>query len=193
MGAFKLTLPFGERTVIESSVSNLLEAGIDDVVVVLSHRAEEVRSALSHLHSVRFAVNPEAESEMGASIGYGVRALRETAEAILIALADHPAVPSDVIARLHDARSETGARIVVPVWQGRGGHPVLIDAIFRERLVNLDPSRGLRALFDEHLDEVFRLEVDAPYVARDMDTWDDYLSLHREVFGRPPREADAKR
>ena len=36
------------------------------------------------------------------------------------------------------------------------------------------------------LDEVLRLPIESPYVARDLDTWDDYRKLHKEVFGQDP-------
>ena len=71
MGAFKPLLPFGDRTVIEACVGNLLEGGVGEVVVVVGHRAAKVRERLAHL-PVRFALNDEAESEMGASIARGV-------------------------------------------------------------------------------------------------------------------------
>ena len=73
-----------------------------------------------------------------------------------------------------------------PTWQNRGGHPVLVDLGFRDELLSLDQTGGLRSLFQSHFDEVQRLAVDSPFVARDMDTWDDYLALHEEAFGYPP-------
>jgi hypothetical protein len=45
---------------------------------------------------------------------------------------------------------------------------------------------GLRTLLKTHASEVKRLTVDSPFVARDMDTWDDYLALYEEAFGYPP-------
>jgi len=50
-------------------------------------------------------------------------------------------------------------------------------------ILRLDPERGLREFFEEHRLEVKRLPVSSPFVARDMDTWEDYRRLHEEVFG----------
>ena len=61
-----------------------------------------------------------------------------------------------------------------------------MDLSFREQLLNLDPRKGLRALFDAHRDQAQRLPVDSPFVARDIDTWDDYRALYREVIGSDP-------
>jgi molybdenum cofactor cytidylyltransferase len=90
---------------------------------------------------------------------------------------------------LIEERERTGARLIVPEYRGRGGHPVLLDGGFREELLMLDQERGLRALFDAHRGEVLRVPVSSPFVARDMDTWDDYRALYLEVFGvQPPVE-----
>jgi molybdenum cofactor cytidylyltransferase len=184
MGAFKPLLPFGKQTVIESCIAYLREGGVDTIVVVLGHRAEEIRERVSHL-DVICVINPDPESEMNASVAVGVRGLPATAKATLIALADHPAVPSDIVSTLIGAW-QNGASLVSPSWQNRGGHPVLVDLRYRAELENLDPNRGLRALFDAHQDELKRVPVESPYVARDMDTWDDYSALYQEVFGEPP-------
>ena len=186
MGAFKPLLPFGGSTVAESCVAALREAGAGEVVVVLGHRGEEVRAALAGVPGVRFAVNEAEGSEMGVSVARGVEALPPETRAALVALVDHPAVPSDEIRRLIAARRRTGARLVVPVWEGRGGHPVLVDLAYREELLGLVPARGLRALFDARRAEVLRLAAGSPYVTRDMDTREDYAALHTEVFGHPP-------
>jgi len=65
---------------------------------------------------------------------------------------------------------------------------VLVDLGFKAELLNLPESGGLRAFFEAHRDEVIRVPVDSPFIARDMDTWDDYTSLHKEVTGRPAPE-----
>jgi molybdenum cofactor cytidylyltransferase len=188
MGAFKPLLPFGERTVAEACISNLSEGGIEEIIVVIGHRADEMRERLSHL-PVRFAVNDDTASEMGVSIARGVEQLSREAEAVLIALVDQPAVPPATIGFLDAVAKRGQKRLVVPEYEGRGGHPVWIDLSLREELMNLDPQRGLRALFEAHRDEVLRVPVTSPYVARDMDRWDDYRALHLEVFGKEPKES----
>jgi molybdenum cofactor cytidylyltransferase len=185
MGAFKPLLPFGGVCVAEACVSALRAGGAGEVVVVVGHRGAELRAALARA-GVRFAVNEEAGSEMGVSLARGVEALTAGAGAVLVALVDQPAVPPAEIRKLIEERRRTGARLVLPEWRGRGGHPVLIDLAFREELLSLPPEKGLRALFDAHRAEVLRVPAASPYVARDMDTWDDYVALHAEVFGSPP-------
>jgi molybdenum cofactor cytidylyltransferase len=186
MGAFKPLLPFGNKTVIECCIDYLREGGVERIVVVLGHRADEVRARLEN-QDVTFALNPDPNSEMGASIAAGIQELPGSAKATLIALTDHPGVPPAVVKAIIAAWTN-GARLVVPTWQNRGGHPVLVDLSFKPELLTLSSSGGLRALFQNHRREVLRIEVDSPFIARDMDTWDDYRALHQEVTGEPAPE-----
>ena len=186
MGAFKPLLPFGKQTVIESCIDYLRKGGVESIVVVAGYRAEELFAQINHL-GVIGALNRDTESEMNASIAVAVRKLPSAAQAVIVALADHPAVPPTVVSTLI-SEWQNGASLVIPTWRNRGGHPVLIDLRYRTELQTLHPTRGLRALFDAHLTQVKRVPVDSPFVARDMDTWDDYGALYQEVFGEPPPE-----
>jgi molybdenum cofactor cytidylyltransferase len=187
MGAFKPLLPFGNKTVVEHCIAQLHGAGIDDIIVVMGHRAEEVRQQLKD-SNVRFALNPDPDSEMSASITCGIEHLGPDTKAVLIALVDHPAVTSETIKLVVAEWRRTNAKLIQPAHGTRGGHPVLIDLVYRDELIRLDPQTGLRSLFDEHRDEVLRLPAASPFVARDMDTWDDYCDLHQAVFGREPSQ-----
>lgn len=184
MGAFKPLLPFGDRTVIECCVENLRAAEVENIVVVVGHRAEDIRAHLNGL-KVKFAVNEDPDSAMSVSIARGLEAVNPNAGALLIALADHPAVPPEIIKILID-EWKRGARLVQPEHKGHGGHPVLIDLIYLNELLGLDSMSGLRGLFTKHRAEVKRVQVESPYVARDMDTWEDYRRLHEDVFGVAP-------
>ena len=185
MGAFKPLLPFGDRTVVDACIANLRAASVDEVVVVVGHRADEVREHLKNANVV-FALNDDPTSGMSVSIARGVDQLSPDANPLLIALVDHPAVSGDTIKNIVKAWAG-GAEFVQPEYHGRGGHPVLIDLKYRHDLLHLDAQKGLRSFFDAHRDLVRRLPAGSPFVARDMDTWEDYIRLHRDVFGRPPR------
>jgi CTP:molybdopterin cytidylyltransferase MocA len=187
MGQFKPLLPFGPTTVIEACIAYLRAGGIETVIVVVGQdsRAEELKHHLKD-SQVLFAVNPDPASEMSASIACGLRELPESAKAVLLTPADHPAVPAEVV-RILVGEWKNGARLVMPTNKGRGGHPVLIDLRFHDQLLDLDSSRGLKGFFDAHQGHVSRVAVDSNYIARDMDTWDDYVALHQDVFGVSPK------
>jgi molybdenum cofactor cytidylyltransferase len=186
MGAFKPLLPFGPKTVIETCIDNLREGGVETVIVVLGQgpRAEDLKEHLKN-SDVTIAVNPDPRSEMSDSIACGVRELPTETQAVVINPVDHAAVPASVVEALL-REWEQGAKLVKPTWNERGGHPVLVGLAFRNELLRLVPQGGLKSLFMVHQDQVRRVPVDSNYIARDMDTWDDYRTLHQEVFGVSP-------
>ena len=186
MGAFKPLLPFGDNTVIESCIDNFRAAGIEEIVVVLGHRAEDLHDHLK-TKEVTLATNPDPDSAMSMSIALGVEALSASVRCVLITPVDHPAVPPETIRTLI-AAWVSGGKLVQPEFEGKGGHPVLLDLEFRDELLKLDSSAGLRGLFTQRRQQVRRVPVNSPFVAQDMDTWDDYVSLHQTVFGRKPSE-----
>jgi len=191
MGAFKPLLPFGDKTVIESCIDFLKRGGVETIVVVLGHQAQTIREKLKGL-PVQFALNPDPESEMSDSIACGVHDLPLDCQATFITPVDYPAVPPEVVIALNGIWQEGSAKLLAPEYEGRAGHPVLIDLCFREELLSLDSGRGLRRLFDEHRAQVRRVPVNSPFVARDIDTWDDYRALHRAVFDLEPPNPSGK-
>lgn len=181
MGAFKPLLPFGDSTVIDSCIKALRDGGVETVVVVIGHRGEELRQHLKD-SKVTFIENPDPDGAMSSSIACAVGELTTQPGALMITPADYPAIPASVVTAVL-REWEQGARLVKPTCNGRGGHPVLVDLSFRSALLQLDPNRGLKGLFEDHMDQLKRVPVDSNYIARDLDTWDDYAALHREVFG----------
>lgn len=185
MGAFKPLLPFGNSTVIEMCLDHLGGAGAEQIVVVVGHRGDEIREHLKQ-RNLTFAFNADADAPMSTSVARGVEQLDRVAACVLITPVDHPAVTTDTITQII-REWKAGHALVQPEHQGRGGHPVLIDLHYRAELQNLEPN-GLRAFFDNHRSAVRRLPVESPFVAQDMDTWDDYVALHEAVFGHKPVE-----
>ena len=186
MGAFKPLLPFGERTVIETCIDYLERGGVETIIVVLGHQAEAIKEKLQGF-PVRFALNPDPESQMGESIACGVRELPLDCQATLITPSDYPAISSAVVVTLINSWRTRAAKLLAPKYEGRSGHPVLVDLCFRDQLLNLDPQRGLRGLFAEYREQILRVPVDSPFIARDIDTWEDYRALYLEVVGREPQ------
>jgi molybdenum cofactor cytidylyltransferase len=185
MGAFKPLLPWGSTSVVASCIEYLREGGATEIIVVGGYRADDVRAAISS-KEVEFALNDLHGSEMSVSIMRGTELASENTDAFLIALCDQPAVPSSVVRALIEFRQCTGIPVLKPEYGGRGGHPILIGAELRTQLATLDAQTGLRGLLNGLIDKTARLPVESPFVVRDMDTWQDYLSLHREVFGFYP-------
>jgi molybdenum cofactor cytidylyltransferase len=113
---------------------------------------------------------------MLSSVLTGTHFLPNEATAAMIMLGDQPTIRSQVLDRLIRAYHTHVQRIIVPVYQGKRGHPLLFDMSFKEEVFRLDPKNGMRQLLADHPDEILEVEMDSSSVLNDIDNKQDYLN-----------------
>ncbi len=174
MGTPKQLLPFGDRTILERVVDTLQAAGVEDIIVVLGHLAERVRTVLGD-RPVRAVVNESYPEGMLSSVKCGVRAIPADREAVLLALGDQPQIEKAVVKEIIARYREGGAGIVIPRYGEKKGHPIIIDLHkYRDTILNLPEDVGLNALMQAHGDDVRLIEVGTEDIIRDIDYREDY-------------------
>ena len=173
MGEFKQLLTFYGKTFVECCADHLLAAPVDELIVVTGHREADVRRALGP-RRVRFAHNPDYRDGMSSSVKCGVAALSPAADAVLVALVDQPQIAPATIKRVIAEYEQHRPLIVIPTYQGRNGHPVLIDLRLRDELLAFDASQGLRQVIHAHAADVVHIEVTTDTVLTDFDYPEDY-------------------
>jgi molybdenum cofactor cytidylyltransferase len=186
MGSQKLLLPFGSKTVIAHIVDQILAASIDRVYVVVGHRKKQIESELSG-RPVLIVNNPDYESGMLSSVRCGLRAVDKKCQAILVALGDQPSVTTALVDQMVQSFATTEKQILVPLYQGRRGHPILFSMIFRDEILADYDEVGLRGLLQAHSDDIFEMNVSSPAVLSDMDFPADY---QRELTLLEERDRD---
>ena len=183
MGQPKLLLEVGGKPLIRWSVERLRAGGVQDFVVVLGHEAEKIREALGGL-PVRFCINKNPEEGQASSIKAGINALQQGTTAALIALGDQPTLAPEVIPRLIDIFKKTGMLIVVPVYRGAQGNPVLFASQIFPGLLRLEGDQGAKSLIEQERTHVIHVPFDLPMPA-DVDTLADYNAIAEEFQSRP--------
>ncbi|MBR8535492.1 XdhC family protein [Carboxylicivirga sediminis] len=178
MNAAKMLLPFGEQTIIETVVDASLHSKVDHTVVVTGANAEQISQKINHL-PVQLAFNADYAEGMLSSVQCGVRAV-DGFGAFFVLPGDQPFVQPATINRMVDAYRKSDKGLVVPVFDGKKGHPVLISGKFREKINQLDPNIGLRQLFHQHADDIEYLEIESDEVVIDLDNREEY----NEALGR---------
>ena len=173
MGTQKLLLPYGESTIIETVIRNVKDSGVDHIVVVLGASEKEVRETTSHLE-VDYCVNRDFDQGMLSSVLCGIRSLPDSAGAALIYLGDQPGISPDVTDAILQAYDEELKGIVIPVFDNRRGHPLLVDMKYRSEVEKLDLEKGLRTLMHHFPEDVLEVEVEVPGILVDIDTREDY-------------------
>lgn len=175
MGSPKMLLPYNRMTVIEQVISNILTAGVGDTLVVLGSRREEIVSVIAK-YPVMHCYNDNYQSGMLSSVQCGIASLPDQCRAALIMPGDQPMIGPREISKVIMAWKASGKGIVMPVYNGRRGHPLIVDIKYRDEILTLPGKEGLRALAEHHPDDVLEAETDDPSVLRDIDTREDYLN-----------------
>src|SRR5258708_5965351 len=135
MGESKMTMPFGESTMIGSVVHALLKSRVSTVTIVLGYFGVPVRDVLADF-SIEFAVNRKPDMGMLSSVQTGVKSTVE-ADAYLICLGDQPQLSPDVVNSLIDRAEKTEKGLFIPTNDGKRGHPLLIKSTYRGELLGL--------------------------------------------------------
>jgi len=173
MGVQKLLLPFGGKTVITHIVDQLLESSVDNVHVVLGNQAKRISRELSG-RLVSIVINDNYKSGMLSSVRCGLRRLPPQCRAVLVALGDQPSIASKLVNRMLQAFARSEKSILVPLYKGRRGHPILFSIAHRDEVLTHYEDVGLRGLLHAHPDDVHELSVSISSVLSDMDYPEDY-------------------
>jgi molybdenum cofactor cytidylyltransferase len=184
MGRPKLALPLGDRTVLERVVASLREAGVEHVLVVIGPHVPELAplAARAGAHVLQLA---EETPDMRATVEAGLRWLEERFrprpdDRWLLVPADHPTLdPSLVRVLLAERVRAPDKSIVVPVHDGRRGHPTLIDWKHVGGMRSLPAGQGLNVYLRQHAAETREVPVDSADVLCDLDTPEDYERLRQ--------------
>lgn len=176
MGRVKQLLPFKGKTVLQWVIDNAAASSLQRVVVVLGHCAGLIEPAIAG-EKVTVVVNEDYKSGQSSSVKAGMRALPEGSDAVLFLLGDQPLVAPETINRVLDAYRSTHSPIVLPVFNGKRGNPVLFSRETFPALDALAGDSGARPLFEEYAARILQVQVDDPYIHFDVDTEEDYLRL----------------
>ena len=173
MNTQKLLLPFQGETIIGSVIDNISQSHIENMMVVLGANSNEIQDAIGD-RPVQFCHNHNYELGMLSSVLCGFNALPEDADAALVYLGDQPMISVEVTNKVIESYNDSILGIVVPVYENRRGHPLLVDLKYRIEIKKLDLEQGLRALMHHFPQDVLEVEVNVPGILIDIDTKEDY-------------------
>jgi molybdenum cofactor cytidylyltransferase len=174
MGRPKMTMNWGDCTVIEHVARILLDSGANPVIVVTGGARHEVEAAVRNL-PVLTVFNPDFETgEMISSVRAGLRACGLQSQAALITLGDQPQIREDVVRALIDAYRDHPTPLIVPSYRMRRGHPWLVARQLWLEILALPTSQTMRDFLQHHEADINYLPVDTPSVIQDIDTPQQY-------------------
>lgn len=176
MGEFKPLLPLGDKTVLERVIGLFREAGVDDVRVVVGHRAPDLLPLVENSHA-RPVINDHYRTGMFSSVVAGVKTLGEDIDAFFLLPVDIPLVRGRTVTELLRERGNRKTGILYPSFRGKRGHPPLISSLYREDILNWKGEGGLKSCLARYEGDAVDVEVTDERILLDMDTPEDYHRL----------------
>ncbi len=173
------------KSMIARVVDNVLSSNARPILVVTGHQAEQIQHALGG-RPVRYAHAADYAEGLSASLKAGIAAVPEDCAAAIVCLGDMPLVTGRMIDRLLSAYDpDEGRLIVLPVFRGKQGNPMLWDRRFFPEILQITGDSGARFLLGKHIEAVTEVEMADDAVLRDFDTTDSLATLPQRLRPEP--------
>lgn len=170
----KLGLLVDGTPLLRRTANILLASGLQEVVVVVGHEAEVVNALLGGL-PVRVVLNKDYRDGQMSSVHTGLKALCRRCDGVMICLGDQPRLATSDINRLIEAFSHCEqSSVLVPMYQGERGNPIILDCPHRETILGAQQNFGCKHLIKNNPELVSTIEMDSDHVLTDLDTPEDY-------------------
>ena len=180
----KLLLPVGDEALLVKLVKSVCASDVGQVLVVIGHEAEKIRQELND-STLSFILNPNFSKGMTTSIKSGIKEVSQNSDGFLICLADMPFINSSEINKLIHTfvqnRMKEKKLIVVPVFQGQRGNPVLFSTEFRNDILDHKKESGCKGVLTNNSESVMEIQMDNDNILLDVDTLEDFQRA-AEVF-----------
>jgi len=173
LGRPKQLLPYGDRPLLEHTLSTARECGFDQLIVPIGGAADEVRERVDFT-GAEVVVNYAFGEGCSSSIAAALSAVNQRCEVLVLMLGDQPGVTPDTVRALLEARGD--APLAVCRYDDGRGHPIAFHQSVLPQLADLHGDKGVWRLLDERAADVVDVPI-AGNVPLDVDTPEDYQAV----------------
>ncbi len=179
--ANKLLLHFGAGTIVQTTLENILAADIGNIIVVVGHESEKVKSILEKYRGVSFVHNPKFADGMTSSIQAGLEATKNKSEGCMICLSDMVFIKPEEYKQIADFFLEELKRdtkcIIQPQFNGIAGNPIVFSNFYKTEIMAHKNPEGCREIVQKYKAHLKKIDMKTDNILRDIDTREDYLKI----------------
>lgn len=176
MGEPKPLIKIANKTFFEIIKKKIIAAGIKDIHMVLGAESGTIISVLNP-KGINIIINKLWQQGQISSLKKAVEYLSDRTDAIIMFLIDHPQIEITTIKQLIDKYKNGSADIIIPEYEGRGGHPVIIANSVYRAILEAPLNSGARSVFRKSEFNSVRVKVNDPNIRQDIDTKEDYHGI----------------
>ena len=153
MGSPKALLPYQGRPFLEHLLEVTSHRNIGVRRVVLGAHAEPIAKVVD-LKADEIVINEDWEKGQLSSVQAALLSLPPKTDGILLCLIDHPLISAMLVQELIEQFYKSKKPIVLPVYEGRRGHPVIFSSSLYDELLQAPLETGARAVVWAHSGDV---------------------------------------
>ena len=172
-GENKLSKKIHGVPLIKHSINNILTSSVDELVVVLGYQKEIIEKLIDKNKNIRIVYNKDFETGMASSIKTGLDNLSKKTENFFICLGDMPMVNKNTYNQLIQSRNNKD--IIIPIFKGQQGNPVLFSMLMREKIMSIQGDAGAKKILKDNEDKIFNLEINDSGISQDFNTADNFI------------------
>ena len=179
MGSPKALLSYHGGTFLSHLIDVTTQPQIGARRIVLGAHAELIARSMQ-LPAGEIVINEEWEKGQLSSLHAALRSLPPATDGILLCLIDHPLISATLVGNLIERFYSAGKPIVVPCYQRRHGHPVILSSSLYEELLRAPLEQGARTVVRAHRAEVEELSTNEEGCVLNIN---DPAALHKALHG----------
>lgn len=173
MGSLKALLPWDGTTLLQHQLSQFHLSSINQLIVVLGYQSNKLLPYIEPF-SPHLVWNEHYEMGKTESIKKGLLSLNKNTDCFIIASVDQP-VNVGLINTMINQFAETNSNIIIPVYDGKRGHPILFSTRLIEELLQInEETNGLKAIVHKRKQEINELMVEDRSVLYNFNSPKDY-------------------
>lgn len=181
MGKVKLTLPLGDKKLIEWVLQAAKLTPLDKYFLVVRPEDKEIIET-GKKWGAEIVLNPDFRKGMSTSIKRALLKINtQEAEGFFLILGDQPLINPSILFKMIRAFTLDKKEIVVPFYKEKRGNPVLFDICWKDELMAVTGDVGGRILIKAHPERVKRFKISDESILLDIDWEEDYEKM-KNIF-----------
>lgn len=174
MGKEKLLLKVNGIPMIERVIMAAQSSHLDELILI--YQKDEIRE-LAKERVTKMVYNQHADEGQSAAVKLGIQSSHPDTDGFMFFVGDQPYLDPATINKLIALFKKDRASIVVPLYNGDMGNPVIFPATARKDLLLLNGDCGGRRLIEKMKDIVKRVEIEKSIVGMHIDTEEEYKNI----------------
>jgi len=170
----KLLLDVGGLPMVERVIRAAQSPLIGEAILI--YRDDAVK-AIGERYRLKTLYNPHAEEGQSAAVKLGISSADPAADGFMFFVGDQPCLTQSTVNELIRIFAGKNSSVVVPLYNGRRGNPVIFPSLLKETLLGLEGDCGGRTVLEGMKDTIVLVPIDAGSEGRDIDTKADYEKM----------------